>query len=91
MAAASPYFMYFPDNYRWSAAIVNMLGSGTFGNSDIGEIHQIGRRLQGSRTSRRRLSGDDNRISSGPGGFLGEARRPGSGPPPARHGPAGRG
>ena len=45
-AAASPYFMYFPDNYRWSAAIVNMLGSGTFGNSDIGEIHQIGRQLQ---------------------------------------------
>ena len=46
MAAASPYFMYFPDNYRWSAAIVNMLGSGTFGNADIGEIHQIGRQLK---------------------------------------------
>ena len=45
MAAASPYFMYFPDNYRWSAAIANMLGSGTFGNADIGEIHQIGRQL----------------------------------------------
>ena len=45
-AAASPYFMYFPDNYRWSAAIVNMLGSGTFGNADVGEIHQIGRQLK---------------------------------------------
>jgi dienelactone hydrolase len=56
MAAAgkpSPYFMYFPTDYRWSAAIVNMIGSGTYGNSDIGEIHQIGRLLQDK-------VGDDN-------------------------------
>jgi dienelactone hydrolase len=46
-AKPSPYFMYFPDDYRWSAAIVNMLGSATFGSADIGEIHQIGRLLQG--------------------------------------------
>ena len=39
----SPYFMYFPDDYRWSAAVVNMLGSATFGTADIGEVHQIGR------------------------------------------------
>lgn len=49
----SPYFMYFPTDYRWSAAIVNMIGSGTYGNSDIGEIHQIGRLLQDK-------VGDDN-------------------------------
>lgn len=49
----SPYFMYFPTDYRWSAAIVNMIGSGTYGNSDIGEIHQIGRMLQDK-------VGDDN-------------------------------
>ena len=46
-AKQSPYFMYFPDDYRWSAAIINMLGSATFGSADIGEIHQVGRRLQG--------------------------------------------
>jgi len=43
----SPYFMYFPDDYRWSAAVINMLGSATFGSADVGEIHQIGRRVQG--------------------------------------------
>ena len=46
-AKQSAYFMYFPEDYRWSAAIVNMLGSATFGSADIGEIHQIGRLLQG--------------------------------------------
>ncbi|MCC6532021.1 MAG: alpha/beta hydrolase [Burkholderiales bacterium] len=45
-AQQSPYFMYFPDDYRWSAAIVNMLGSATFGSADVGEIHQIGRLVQ---------------------------------------------
>jgi hypothetical protein len=39
----SPYFMYFPDDYRWSAAVINMLGSASFGSADVGEIHQIGR------------------------------------------------
>jgi dienelactone hydrolase len=50
MAAAgkqSPYFMYFPDDYRWSAAVINMLGSATFGSADVGEIHQIGRLVDG--------------------------------------------
>lgn len=37
-----PYFMYFPGNYRWSAAFINMMGSATYGGSDIGEIHKIG-------------------------------------------------
>ncbi len=43
----TPYFMYFPDDYRWSAAVINMLGAATFGAADIGEIHAIGRRVQG--------------------------------------------
>ena len=27
MSTAPKYFMYFPGNYRWSAAFVNMLGT----------------------------------------------------------------
>ncbi len=41
-----PYFMYFPGNYRWSAGFINMLGSGAFGGSDIGELHKIGALLK---------------------------------------------
>src|SRR5689334_19283329 len=41
------YFMYFPGNYRWSAAYVNMLGRGSFGGADISELHKIGRLLEG--------------------------------------------
>ena len=36
------YFMYFPGNYRWSAAFVNMLGRGAYGGADISELHKIG-------------------------------------------------
>ena len=36
-----PYFMYFPGNYRWSAAFINMLSSGPYGGSEIGELHKI--------------------------------------------------
>jgi dienelactone hydrolase len=39
--------MYFPGNYRWSAAFVNMLGRGSFGGADISELHKIGRLLDG--------------------------------------------
>jgi hypothetical protein len=42
-----PYFMYFPGNYRWSAAFINMLGSAPYGGSDIGELHKIGTLLKG--------------------------------------------
>jgi dienelactone hydrolase len=41
------YFMYFPGNYRWSAAFVNMLGRAPFGGADISELHKIGRLLDG--------------------------------------------
>ena len=42
-----PYFMYFPGNYRWSAAFINMMGTAVFGGSDIGELHKIGTLLKG--------------------------------------------
>lgn len=42
------YFMYFPGNYRWSAAFISMLGTSTWGGSDIGEIDKIGRLLKAS-------------------------------------------
>jgi hypothetical protein len=47
MAKTPKYFMYFPGNYRWSAAFVNMLGRGSYGGADISELHKIGRLLEG--------------------------------------------
>ena len=47
-AKEPPYFMYFPGNYRWSAAFINMMGSATYGGSDIGELHKIGTLLKGA-------------------------------------------
>ncbi len=41
------YFMYFPGNYRWSSAFINMIGAGSYGGSEIGEIDRIGRMLKG--------------------------------------------
>ena len=49
MSATSKYFMYFPGNYRWSAAFVNMLGRASYGGTDISELHKAGRMLQGKR------------------------------------------
>jgi len=40
------YFMYFPGNYRWSAAFINMIGCIAYGGADIGELHKIGRLLK---------------------------------------------
>jgi dienelactone hydrolase len=42
----SSYFMYFPGNYRWSAAFINMIGSATYGGAEFGELHKIGRMLK---------------------------------------------
>ncbi len=39
MSKAPKYFMYFPGNYRWSAAFVNMLGTAPFGGVDMSEMH----------------------------------------------------
>ena len=47
MSQAPKYFMYFPGNYRWSAAFVNMLGTAPSGGVDISELHAIGRMLDG--------------------------------------------
>jgi dienelactone hydrolase len=47
MSAPPKYFIYFPGNYRWSAAFVNMLSRGAYGGADISELHKIGRRLAG--------------------------------------------
>ena len=33
VSQAAKYFMYFPGNYRWSAAFVNMLGRGAYGGA----------------------------------------------------------
>src|SRR5215510_7915352 len=47
MSNSPKYFMYFPGNYRWSAAYVNMLGRGAYGGAEISELHKIGRMLEG--------------------------------------------
>jgi dienelactone hydrolase len=47
MAKDDTYFMYFPGNYRWSAAFINMMGSAPYGGSEIGELHKIGQLLKG--------------------------------------------
>jgi dipeptidyl aminopeptidase/acylaminoacyl peptidase len=39
--------MYFPEDYRWSAAVINVLGAGSYGAADIGEVDRIGRMLRG--------------------------------------------
>ena len=46
MAKPDSYFMYFPGNYRWSAAFINMLGSAPYGGCDIAEVHKIGQLLK---------------------------------------------
>lgn len=51
MSDAPRYFMYFPGNYRWSAAFINMLGRTPYGGTDISELHKAGRRLQGKAAS----------------------------------------
>jgi dienelactone hydrolase len=38
--------MYFPGNYRWSAAFINMIGCIAYGGAEIGELHRIGRMLK---------------------------------------------
>jgi dienelactone hydrolase len=47
MPDSPKYFTYFPGNYRWSAAFVNMLGRASYGGADISELHKIGRLLAG--------------------------------------------
>lgn len=44
----APLLKYFPDNYRWSAGFINMLGSAPYGGAEIGELHKIGALLHGA-------------------------------------------
>jgi dipeptidyl aminopeptidase/acylaminoacyl peptidase len=40
------WFTYFPEDYRWSSAVVGMLSTAPWGGAEIGEVHQVGRRLR---------------------------------------------
>jgi dienelactone hydrolase len=50
MATVKPktanWFTYFPEDYRWSAAICGILSSAPYGGSDIGEIDRAARSLR---------------------------------------------
>lgn len=41
------WFMYFPGQYRWSAALDLVLGSAPYGGAELGEVDAVGRRLAG--------------------------------------------
>ncbi|MGH9102466.1 MAG: alpha/beta hydrolase family protein [Acidimicrobiales bacterium] len=43
----SDWFTYFPDDYRWSAALALVLGSAPYGGAELGEVDAVGRRLRG--------------------------------------------
>lgn len=47
------WFTYFPEDYRWSAAVCGIIATAGMGGSDIGEVDRAGRRL------RARLGDDD--------------------------------
>ena len=40
------YFMYFPGNYRWSSAFINILSAAPYGGSEISELYKIGAQLK---------------------------------------------
>jgi dienelactone hydrolase len=43
--ANTNWFTYFPEDYRWSAAVCGMVSCAQWGASEIGEVDQVGRRL----------------------------------------------
>ena len=59
------YFMYFPGNYRWSAAFVNMLGRGAYGGADISELHKIGSAFDAVASDFLKLSQDFEILAGG--------------------------
>src|SRR5450756_905245 len=61
---APPYFLYFPGNYRWSAAILSMLSSAPWGGADVSEVDKIGRMLKAREASDRRLPHVDRVLPS---------------------------
>ncbi|MEK9661144.1 MAG: hypothetical protein VW644_05340, partial [Alphaproteobacteria bacterium] len=50
MAELPPYFMWFPESYRWSAGLINILSAAPFGGSEISEVYRIRRLLEGKPT-----------------------------------------
>ena len=40
------YFMYFPGNYRWSSAFINILSAAPYGGSEISELYKIAVQLK---------------------------------------------
>jgi dipeptidyl aminopeptidase/acylaminoacyl peptidase len=46
-ARAPNYFMYFPDNYRWSAEMLAILSTAPYGGAEIAEVDRAGRKLRG--------------------------------------------
>lgn len=40
------WFTYFPDNYRWSAALDLVLGTAPYGGAELGEVDAVGRQLR---------------------------------------------
>lgn len=46
MPRTASWFTYFPEDYRWSSAVCGMVGSATYGGSDIGEVDRAARSLR---------------------------------------------
>ena len=40
------YFMYYPDNYRWSAEMLVILSTAPYGGADLSEVDHNGRKLR---------------------------------------------
>jgi len=40
------WFTYFPEDYRWSAAVAGVLTTAPYGGAELGEVDRIGRRLR---------------------------------------------
>jgi len=47
MASLPNYFMWFPESYRWSSGLLNIMSSAPFGGADVSEVYQIRRLLEG--------------------------------------------
>jgi dienelactone hydrolase len=54
MTELPPWFMWFPESYRWSSGLINILSAAPFGGSEIAEVYRIRRLLEGKPTE------DDN-------------------------------
>jgi len=46
MPKTANWFMYFPEDYRWSSAVGGVLGAAAYGGSDMGEVDRAARSLR---------------------------------------------